>query len=99
MPEDGISPKDWNVSSGNITISCFILYIVWFTGGKQTKSRPGYFLRDGERVHQDFIFLDGPNAGMAKGLKVKSTPTTTTTTPSTSTNPNTHPSQTNLLKH
>ena len=70
MPEDGISPKDWNVSSGNQTVCCYMYCLGGFPGGKQTKSRPGYFLRDGERIHQDFIFQDGPNAGKAKGLKV-----------------------------
>ena len=49
------------------------MYILgWLSGGKQTKSRPGYFFQDGEKVHQDFVFTDGPHAGKAKGLKVKS---------------------------
>ena len=83
MPEDGISPKDWNVSSGNQTVCCYMYCLGGFPGGKQTKSRPGYFLRDGERIHQDFIFQDGPNAGKAKGLKVFSLSHNTTTTTTT----------------
>ena len=41
-----------------------------FLGGKQKRSRPGYFHRDGVRIEQLFVFQNGPKAGQAKGLKV-----------------------------
>ena len=41
------------------------------TGGAQKKSRPGYFYtKEGEKIVQDFVYQEGPDIGMAKGLKV-----------------------------
>lgn len=48
--------------------------IYHFTGGKQPKMRPGWFLiGNGERkvrVKQHMVFTEGPRAGMAKGLRI-----------------------------
>ena len=69
--EDAISPKDWNVKSGMYGIEVEYNPTYIFIGGKQQKSRPGYFYNSsGEKVIQHFIFQDGPLMGQAKGLKV-----------------------------
>ena len=47
----------------------FFKFIV--LGGAQQKSRPGYFYnKEGEKIVQHFVFQDGPDMGLAKGLKV-----------------------------
>ena len=40
------------------------------SGGKQPLMKDGYFMSaSGELVTQSMVFLDGPNQGLAKGLK------------------------------
>ena len=39
------------------------------SGGKQPLMKDGYFEKDGERVPQSMVFTEGPNNGLAKGLK------------------------------
>ena len=49
----------------------WIIKIIYFIGGKQKKSRPGYYKNAaGETIIQSFVFEDGPFKGQAKGLKV-----------------------------
>ena len=38
-------------------------------GGSQPKMRPGWFLRNGQKVIQQMIFEEGPLEGVPKGLK------------------------------
>ena len=82
MPDDAISPRNWNVGPGTkqkqiLCLMASLSYCVCVfalpncSGGKQLKSRPGFFTRDGERVTQHFVYQEGPKTGEAKGLKVR----------------------------
>ena len=59
MPEDGLAANKMNLSKG----------------GKQRKMRPGYYYTTGpdgqrQKIVQPMVFQDGPDEGLAKGLRV-----------------------------
>ena len=39
-------------------------------GGKQPLMRPGWYRRGPLKIKQNMVFVDGPNIGLAKGLRV-----------------------------
>ena len=53
MPEDGLHAAAMNVHPG----------------GKQPLMRPGWFKKGPMKIKQHMVFMDGPNQGMAKGLR------------------------------
>ena len=54
MPPDGLNAAAMNVNPG----------------GKQPLMRPGWFRRGPLKIKQHMVFLEGPNMGLAKGLRV-----------------------------
>ena len=54
-----------------LQLKSIILFMnfVW-SGGKQPKMRPGWYAMGPMIVKQHMVFPDGPNAGLAKGLRV-----------------------------
>ena len=53
MPEDAL-----NAASMNVRV-----------GGRQPLMRPGWFRRGPLKITQHMVFMDGPNKGLAKGLR------------------------------
>ena len=54
-----MSPDALNAASMNV-----------HPGGKQPLMRPGWFRRGPLKIKQNMVFVDGPNNGLAKGLRV-----------------------------
>ena len=54
MPEDGLNAARMNV----------------YPGGKQPLMRPGWYHRGPFKIKHHMVFQDGPNVGLAKGLRV-----------------------------
>lgn len=43
--------------------------LICFSGGKQPKMRAGYYRRGPLKIKQHMVYQEGPNTGLAKGLK------------------------------